>query len=138
VDIPSDGIAGAADDAPSTPGQRPLTFASLGVAVAVCLAWYAVVVTGYFAWASGRSSVPGVPGCAGADCPSERTAMLTLGFLGLLPTALVSLLASLVVLVFAARRLRAPVPLGTVSALAGMVLGVIGFVTIATYEYPRG
>jgi hypothetical protein len=117
---------------------RPLTFASLGQATGICVAWYVVAVTAYFIYANGRSATVPAGGCTGLDCPSERDALLTLGFFGLLPTAFVSLLVSLVVLVFAARSLRAPVVLGTVSALAGMVLGAIGFVTIATYDVNSG
>jgi hypothetical protein len=107
------------------------------VATGVCVAWYAVAVAGYFMYANGRSATTVASGCTGVDCPSERTALLTLGFFGLLPTAFVSLLVSLVVLVYAARSLRAPVFLGTVSALAGMALGAAGFVTIATYDVNR-
>jgi hypothetical protein len=123
-------------DEPAT-APRPLTFASLGLAAGTCAAWYVVAVTAYFGYANGRSATAPAGGCTGGDCPSERAALLTLGFFGLLPTAFVSLLVSLVVLVFAARSLRRPILLGTVSALAGMVLGAIGFVTIATYDVSR-
>ena len=130
-----DGMADGAEDEPAAP--RQLTLAGLGLAVAICVAWYVAAVTAFFSYANGRSATVAVEGCTGTECPSERVAILTLGFFGLLPTAFVSLLVSLVVLVYAARSIRVPALLGTVAALAGMALGAFGFVTIATYDITR-
>jgi hypothetical protein len=122
------------DDGDAPAAARPFTLASLALAVAVCAGWWVVALTAFFVYASGRSDTAAVPGCTGGGCPSERTALLTLGFFGLLPTAFVGLLVSLVVLVYGARTLRRPVPLGTASAATGMVLAAIGLITIATFE----
>jgi hypothetical protein len=126
------------DDAevPARP-RRPLTFASLGAAVGICFLWYVAAVTAFFLYADSRSSGRVTAGCTGLECPSERTAMLTLAILGVLPTAVVSLLLSLVVLVFMARSVRIPLLLGTLSALAGMLAGAVGFVTVATFDVTR-
>lgn len=116
------------------PARRPFTFASLWLAVGVCVAWWSVGLTAYFGYAHSRSDAVAAAGCVEQSCPSERAALLTAGYFGLLPTAFVGVLISLVVLVYAARSLRVPWLLGTLSALAGMVLGAVGFLTIATYD----
>jgi hypothetical protein len=116
------------------PATRPFTLGSLAVAVGVCVAWWVVALTSYFGYAVSRSDTVAASGCVGGGCPSERSAMITLGFFGLLPTAFIGLLVSLVVLVYAARSLPRPVLLGTVSALSGMALAALGFATIATFD----
>lgn len=118
--------------------RRPLTIGSLVAAVATCIAWWIIALTVYFAYANSRSATVAASGCTVTNCPSERSALLTLGVFGLLPTAFVGLLVSLVVLVYTARVLRRPLLLGTAAALAGMVLAVVGFVTIATFEARPG
>ena len=91
-------------------------------------------LTGFFGYANTRPSSPVTDGCAVDPCPSERTALLTLGYFGVLPTAFVGLLVSLVLLVYGARSVRQPLVLGASSALAGVALAAIGLVTIATFE----
>jgi hypothetical protein len=113
---------------------RPFTMASLALAVGVCVGVWVLAVTGFFVYANTRSTGPVTDGCAVDPCTSERTALLTLGFLGVLPTAFVGLLVSLVLLVYGARSVRRPLVLGASSALAGVALAVIGLVTIATFE----
>jgi hypothetical protein len=117
-----------------TPAPRRFTLASLLAAVCVCAAWWLAAVAGYFAYAQSRSDTVAAADCTTASCPSERTALLTLGFFGLLPTAFVGLLLSMVVLVFVAQRLRLPWLLGTVAALAGMAVAAAGFITLVTYD----
>lgn len=134
---PVAGLPGDAEDEDGGPVRRPLTLATLGFAVATCMCWWSAAITAYFIYASTRSDTIPASGCVRNPCPSERAALMTAGYFGLLPTAFVGLLVSLVVLVYAARSLRVPWLLGTVSALAGMVLGAIGFVTIATYDVAR-
>lgn len=131
---PSGTPDGGGDGAPPA---RPFTLASLGFSVAVCLAWWSVGLAAFFGYASSRSASVAASGCTAQPCPSQRTALLVLGYFGLLPTAFVGVLVSLVVLVYAARSVRIPWVLGTISALSGMLLGAIGFVTIATYDWNR-
>jgi hypothetical protein len=121
-------------DADEPVAPRRFTLASLAFAVAVCAGWWVVALTAFFLYANSRSDTAIAAGCSGGGCPSERTALLTLGFFGLLPTAFVGLLVSLVVLVYGARTLRRPFLLGTSSAVTGMVLATIGLITIATFE----
>lgn len=130
ADVPDDG-----QDAVGPP--RPLTFGSLGIALGVCLTWWGAALSGYFSYAATRSDTIPASGCTRADCPSHREALLALGFFGLMPAAAVGVLTSLVVLVFAARSLRNPWGLGTVSALGGMVLATAGVLAVATADDPR-
>lgn len=115
---------------------RPLTFAALGIALGACLAWWGAALTGYFGYAATRSDTVAASGCTPPDCPSQRDALLTFGFFGLLPTAAVGVLTSLVVLVFTARSVRNPWVLGTVSALGGMVLAAAGVLAVMTADSP--
>jgi hypothetical protein len=123
---------GPADEAGAP--QRPFTIASLALAVGVCVFAWALALAGFFVYANTRSPTAAAGGCAGDGCPSERTALLTLGFFGVLPTAFVGLLVSLVLLVYGARTVRRPVVLGAASASAGVALAIVGLVTIATFE----
>jgi hypothetical protein len=133
---------GTGEEPDEDPGQagrggrpgRPFTMASLALAIGVCVGVWVLALTGFFVYANTRSTSPVTDGCAVDPCPSERTALLTLGFFGVLPTAFVGLLVSLVLLVYGARSVRRPLVLGASSALAGVALAVIGLVTIATFE----
>jgi hypothetical protein len=116
------------------PPRRPFTMASLALAVGVCVGTWALALAGFFVYANTRPTSAAVGACASDPCPSERTALLTLGFFGVLPTAFVGLLVSLVLLVYGARSVRRPVVLGAGSALAGVALAVIGLITLATFE----
>ena len=114
--------------------ERPFTMASLALAVGVCIGLWVLAVTGFFVYANTRPTSALPADCAVDPCPSERTALLTLGFFGVLPTAFVGLLVSLVLLVYGARSVHRPVLLGASSALAGVALAIVGLVTIATFE----
>ncbi|HEU5110791.1 MAG TPA: hypothetical protein VFT95_19805 [Micromonosporaceae bacterium] len=114
--------------------ERPFTLGALARAVGVCIAVWALALTAFFVYANTRSATAAASGCVGVDCPSERTALLTLGFFGVLPTAFVGVLVSLVALVYGARSVRRPFVLGAASALAGLALAVLGLITIATFE----
>jgi hypothetical protein len=117
---------------PAEAAEPPrLTVASLAVAAGACVAWYAVAITAFFAYAAARpADIP--PDCR--TCMTYREAALQLGYLGVLPAALVGLLASLVVITFAATRVRPAWLLGSLAALVGMALGACGLVTIFTFE----
>jgi mannose/fructose/N-acetylgalactosamine-specific phosphotransferase system component IIC len=134
IDAVKDTWTDADERGADEPAGRTFTLGSLAVAVGVCAAWWVVALTTFFVYANSRSDTAAASGCTATTCPSERSAMLTLGFFGLLPTAFIGLLVSLVVLVYTARALPRPFLLGTASALAGMVLAAVGFVTIATFD----
>ena len=122
------------DEIDPEPAERPFTLGSLARAVGVCIGVWALALTAFFVYANTRSATTAASGCAGAGCPSERTALLTLGFFGVLPTAFVGVLVSLVALVYGARTVRRPFALGAASAVAGVALAVLGLITIATFE----